>query len=506
MLHRFALLLLAPLAFAADVRVIEEIAVKVNGEIITKGEIAERQVALREALKQEQHLAGPQLEQAYTRQAPDLLRGMIDELLLVQKGKELDLKVESDVNRQIAGYQLQSKITDPDKFHEYIRQQLGIPFEEFKDKITNQELTRRVVSIEVSSHVNVPEPELQKYYEAHKAEFVRKEQLYLSQILISTEGKTPVQVAAAEARAKDIVARARKGEKFTDLVAAYSDDPETARGGGQLPPYDQHGMMRKEIPEDTLFSAKKGLVTDPIKVPEGFLILRVDEHFDAGQASFDEVKDQIHGILAQPKMADALRSYLTRLRSEAFLEIKDGYVDTGAAPGKDTRWHEVVGLKPETTTKEEVASHRKRKKLLGVIPHGSVAPGTREVGAATASAETAAQRSERAAAQAALRDTSSKDATPDTGAASAPAAAGAAQTGLAPDTPSAPATTAAGAATAAPAAGTTLSTPKDLEPTGASAKAKAPAKGKKTGKADDADKALPPDPKDPDKVKGSGQE
>ena len=72
-------------------------------------------------------------------------------------------------------------------------------------------------------------------------------------------------------------------------------------------------------------------------MPEGFLILRVDEHFDAGQASFDEVKDQIHQILANPKMNDALRVYLTRLRAEAFLEIKDGYVDTGAAPGKDTR-------------------------------------------------------------------------------------------------------------------------------------------------------------------------
>ncbi len=158
MLRRYALLLLAPLAFAADVRVLEEIAVKVNGEIITKGEIAERETALRESLKQQEHLSGTQLEQAYRQQQPDLLRGMIDELLLVHKGKELDLKVEGDVNRQIAGYQLQSKISDPDKFHEYIRQQLGIPLEEFKDKITNQELTQRVIGIEVMSHVNVPSP------------------------------------------------------------------------------------------------------------------------------------------------------------------------------------------------------------------------------------------------------------------------------------------------------------------------------------------------------------
>ena len=77
-------------------------------------------------------------------------------------------------------------------------------------------------------------------------------------------------------------------------------------------------------------------------------------------------------------MKPKVDEYLTKLRQQAFLEIKDGYVDTAAAPGKDTRWHEVVGLKPETTTKEEVAAHRHRPKFLGVIPHGSVAPGTKE--------------------------------------------------------------------------------------------------------------------------------
>ena len=215
MLRRYALLLFAPLAFAADVRVLEEIAVKVNGEIITKGEIAEREAALRDSLKTAGASFGRATRSRRTaEQQPDLLRGMIDELLLVHKGKEMDLKVEGDVNRQIAGYQLQSKISDPDKFHEYIRQQLGIPFEEFKDKLTNQALTQRVVGIEVSSHVNVPEPDLQKYYEEHKSEFVRKEQLYLSQILISTEGKTPQQAATAETRAKDVVARARRAKNL----------------------------------------------------------------------------------------------------------------------------------------------------------------------------------------------------------------------------------------------------------------------------------------------------
>ena len=73
-------------------------------------------------------------------------------------------------------------------------------------------------------NIIVPEAEMQKYYEEHKSEFMRKEQVFLSQILISTEGKTPEQVAAAEKKAKDLVARAKKGEKFSDLARDNSDD------------------------------------------------------------------------------------------------------------------------------------------------------------------------------------------------------------------------------------------------------------------------------------------
>ncbi len=115
--------------------------------------------------------------------------------------------------------------------------------------------------------------------------------------------------------------------------------------------------------DNLVFAAKEGPCLDPIKVDapiHGFLILKVEDRYEAGQASFEEVKDQIQDILARPKMQPKFREYLTKLRQDAFLEIKDGYVDTGAAPGKDTSWHDVAPLKPQTTTKEEVAAHRSR--------------------------------------------------------------------------------------------------------------------------------------------------
>jgi len=370
MFRKLVVLLAAamPAAVAADVVVVEEIVAKVNGEIVTRGEMEHTRQMLSEELRA-QGYAGQRLTDAVQKRQNDALRDQIDQLLLVQKGKDLDLKVDAEVTRRLAEIQVESKITDVDKFHEYVRQGAGMSFEDYKQQLTNQILTQRVIGQEIGSRIAVPEAEKRKYYDEHKSEFVRQEQVFLSQILISTEGKTPEQVAAAEKRAADLVTRARKGEKFTELARQYSDDPETSKNGGELPPY-RRGMMRKEL-EDIVFKENKGYVTDPLKIPNGLVIVKIDERYAEGQASYEEVESQINERLAAPQMEPKVREYLTKLRQNAFLQIKDGWVDSGAAPGKDTSWHDVQELKPQTITKEEVAAQRK-KKFLGVIPHGTV--------------------------------------------------------------------------------------------------------------------------------------
>jgi peptidyl-prolyl cis-trans isomerase SurA len=371
MFYRLIALIAAalPLAHAADVRIVEEIVAKINGDIITRGELEHTHQLVQEELRR-QGLNGAQLTSAAREQEKNALRDQIDQLLLVQRGKDMNINIDSEVTRRIAQLQSQSKISDPDKFHDYVREQTGMTFEDFRDQMKKQLLTQRVIGDEISSRINIPEADLRKYYNEHPNEFMREEQVFLSQILISTEGKTPEQTAAAQKKANDLVARARKGEKFNELARDNSDDPATARDGGQLPPYKRSDHLLDKELEDMVFQMKKGEVTNPIKRPGGFLILKVDERFEAGQASFEEVKNEITEKLAGPKMEPKVREYLTSLRQDAFLEIKDGYVDSGAAPGKDTRWRDVATLKPETTTKEEVAAKRKRK-FLKVIPLGT---------------------------------------------------------------------------------------------------------------------------------------
>ena len=83
------------------------------------------------------------------------------------------------------------------------------------------------------------------------------------------------------------------------------------------------------------------------------------------------MEGEISARLSEPKAGPKERAYLTELRQNAFLEIKPGYIDSAAAPGKDTTWQDALTLKPETTTKEAVAA-RARRKFLRVIPYGHI--------------------------------------------------------------------------------------------------------------------------------------
>jgi parvulin-like peptidyl-prolyl isomerase len=350
--------------------VIEEIIAKVNGQIITRGELEKQKLAF-EAEFRQQGIIGKALEDATSRRMADGLRDQIDQLLLVQKGKELGVNVDADITRRMAQIQSEQKISDPDKFHAFVEQQTGETFEDFRKMMTDQLLTQRVIQEEVYRNINVPKAEIDKYYNEHKADFVRQEMVSLREILVSTGNGTAEAVAAAEKKAKGLVERARKGDaKFTDLARQYSDAP-TATADGELGAFKK-GELAKEIDEVVFKNASnKGQITDPIRRPAGFEIYRVDEHYPAGQASEDEVESEINARLVEPKAGPKVREYLTQLRQNAFLEIKAGYTDSAAAPGKDTTWQDTLQLKPETTTKEAVAAHA-HKKFLHVIPYGHV--------------------------------------------------------------------------------------------------------------------------------------
>jgi parvulin-like peptidyl-prolyl isomerase len=356
-------------------KVVEEIVAKVNGSIVTRGQL-EKDREQMEAEIRRQAAGRPDMQQLIDQSNKDLLRNEIDQLLLVQKGKELDIKVDDDLKRDIAAMQSESKIADPDKFHEYVRSVTGMSFEDFQQKQKDRLITDRVVGDQVWRNIVIPEAKLREYYDAHKTDFVRVESVTLREILVSSGDGKPESVAAARKKADGLLVRARgSADKFSDLARQYSDSPSAA-DEGLLPPYergkgaDPNRQLNKAI-EDIVFNHEKGYVTDVIQIRGvGFAIYKVEDHTPAGQATFDDVKNQINNILAKPIAEPKLREFLTSLRRDAFLQIKPGFIDSGAAPGKDTAWKDPARLLPQTTTKAQVANQRHLKKFLHVIPYG----------------------------------------------------------------------------------------------------------------------------------------
>jgi peptidyl-prolyl cis-trans isomerase SurA len=199
------------------------------------------------------------------------------------------------------------------------------------------------------------------------------EQVRLSEILIApktpakpagadgkpvapTEEETQAALEGAKAKAQDVLDQIHKGAKFADLAKKYSDGP-SAKEGGDLS-YFKRGTMPKEL-DDKVFALKAGEITDVIRTKQGYVILQAVEHQMAGIPTLKEVEPRIQDALYMQKLQPALRVYLTTLREEAFIDVKTGYVDSGASE-KQT--------KPvETTAKEDKAKKLKKKKKLGVF-------------------------------------------------------------------------------------------------------------------------------------------
>jgi peptidyl-prolyl cis-trans isomerase SurA len=153
-----------------------------------------------------------------------------------------------------------------------------------------------------------------------------------------------------------VLEQIHKGAKFEDLAKKYSDG-SSAKEGGDLS-YFKRGTMSKEL-DDKVFAMKAGEVTDVIRTKQGYVILQATEHQMAGIPTLKEVEPRIQDALYMQKLQPALRTYLTTLREEAFIDYKAGYIDTGAS-AKQT--------KPvETSDKEAKAKKLKKKKKLGVF-------------------------------------------------------------------------------------------------------------------------------------------
>src|ERR1017187_7327399 len=346
-----------PPSQSSDMTVVEEIIARVNNSIISRSDLKRSE----DQLASEAGKADPSIPAENQPQQKDLLRDLIDTQLLSQKAEELGMSADTDVVKRLDELRKQMHAESMEDLEKAAQAQ-GVSFEEFKQNLKNQILTQRVVQQEVGGHISVTQQEIQQFYDQHKTELERPEQVRISEILISTQPATPNAssdelVAQAKAKADAVYAQLVKGAKFDELAQKNSAGPTAAQGGDLE--YFKRGTLSKQL-EDQVFTLKAGQFTEPVRTNQGWVILKVTEHQSEGVPPLKEVEPRIQEHLYMTKMQPALREYLTKLRENAFIDIKPGYIDTGASPNE---------TKPIYTTASTAddAKKAKKKKKFGVF-------------------------------------------------------------------------------------------------------------------------------------------
>jgi len=309
--------------------VVEDIVARVNDQVISRSDYERAEQDLENQARQQQWTAQQLYEQKH-----ELLRDLIDRQLLLSKAKELDITGETELVKRLDEMRKQNNLPTMEALQKAAEDQ-GVSWEDFKQSIRNQIIAQQVIRDEVGRHVNVSPSELQAYYNQHKEDFDQPEQVRVSEILIATANPDDAsQVAAAKKKADDDYAKLQAGGDFADIAKSSSGGP-TAAQGGDLGEFKRGGLFpSSKSLEDQVFALKSGQFTEPIRTRQGFLILKVNEHTAGGVQPFKDVEPQVEDAVGMAKMGPAMRDYLTKLREDAYINIKAGYEDSGASPNE----------------------------------------------------------------------------------------------------------------------------------------------------------------------------
>jgi peptidyl-prolyl cis-trans isomerase SurA len=315
------ILLAAVVSNLSAAKVVDRIIARVNNEIVTQRQFEREQEKIRAELGQ--HYSGPELETQVRQESKNLLRDLIDEALMVQKAKDLDINVETELVKRLDEIRENLKLATIQDLEKEVEKQ-GLIWEDFQDNLRRKLLMREVMGREVGSRVTVSHEEARKYFQAHQKEFSSPGGVHLAEVLISTDKHKPEE---AEQRAKDALAQIKAGQRWAEVTKKYSD-ADTAKEGGDV------GFFKEGTLAPTIAEAVKkvdiGETTDLIKTKDGYIIIKVLERLSPGVPKFEEVEQRVDEAIYNERMQPALRQYLATLRKESYILLAPGYVDTGA--------------------------------------------------------------------------------------------------------------------------------------------------------------------------------
>jgi len=324
-----AILLSAGTFAVAGAEVIEQILVKVNGEIFTKSDLEARQVAaLRQRLGQQVDLksdpSDAQLRKMLDEVTPDLIVSVVDEMLIVQRGKELGYKLSEEQFQSVLGnIKKDNKIESDEQLQAALKQE-NMTLADLRRNLERQMLIQRVQQNEVLGRVAVSQEEARKYYDAHQSEFTKPQTITLREITVAVPSDgTRINVGIdEEAREKteEIRRRAQDGESFEKLAAELSDSPSRANAGliGPFSVGDLAADLRKRI--ETM---KVGDISEILRSPTGYQILKLESSTPTETMPFEQAREQISDRVFADKRRTEFEKYLEKLRAEAIIDWRN---------------------------------------------------------------------------------------------------------------------------------------------------------------------------------------
>ena len=327
------------LAVGLNAEILEQILVKVNGEIITKTDLEQRQIAaLRDLPNQPDpsRMTDADLAKALAQVTPQVIVEAVDEMLLLQRAKELGLAVtDEQFNNVLESIKKDNRMETDAQFQAALKQE-GMTLAQLRKSLERRMLISQVQSREIGGRVDVTEAEEKAYYEAHLTEFAATPSVTLREILVALPNDPKgINVAASEeatTKAEAIRSRIVAGESFEKLATELSDAPSKASGGliGPIP--------RNELAEELmkiLSTLKVGAVTPLVRVPNGIEILKLESSIESTTLPFDQARGQIAERLGAERQQAEVGKYLRKLREQAIIEWKNDEIrkayDAGVA-------------------------------------------------------------------------------------------------------------------------------------------------------------------------------
>jgi len=306
--------------------IIERVLVRVNGEIFTQSQLTTRQVsALRDMEKDKRD--DSKLESTVTQITPDLLVSAVDELLLVQRGREMGVKFTDDQFKDaLESIKKDNKLDDAGL--KAALTQEGLTLEELRQQLEKTFLIRAVQQREIGPSMSITQEEQRQYYEKHKADFMTPLTVTLREILVNVstttqKGQSMFAVSddnTSKAKVDAIRARAVAGEDFTKLVTETSESA-TKSTGGMIGPVNVEDLT--PALKDALGSLQPGGITLPLRGPRGYQIFKLETRSTPELRPFTAVCNEIERAIRDERIDPETEKMLARLRTQAVIEWKD---------------------------------------------------------------------------------------------------------------------------------------------------------------------------------------